>query len=72
MTNKTRKVVRDELPVLSCPFCSSIVLLRCGFHVTCMRCGAEGPDGDENTDVSAIVAWNRRATEDKRPAAPKG
>ena len=45
---------------LSCPFCNSVALSRAGGHMTCIRCGAEGPDADEPTDEAAIAAWNRR------------
>lgn len=55
---------------LACPFCNCIVLGHCGFHMFCIRCGAEGPDSDEEDEQSAIAAWNRRATLARTPSVP--
>lgn len=55
---------------LACPFCNCIVLGHCGFHMFCIRCGAEGPDSDEEDEQSAIEAWNRRATLARTPSVP--
>lgn len=49
-----------EQKPLPCPFCNSIVLVVGGFHVHCVRCGAEGPDSDTPDEASIIAAWNRR------------
>jgi len=44
-----------------CPFCGSIVLARSVYCMTCIQCGAAGPDGDHATDEAAIAAWNSRS-----------
>ena len=67
----------SQYPTEPCPFCGSVVLSREGFHMTCIRCGADGPDGDWADDAAAVAAWNRRAqvpaveplTDEKRDAA---
>jgi hypothetical protein len=51
-----------------CPFCGGVVLAREGFHMTCIRCGADGPDGDWADEVAASAAWNRRAEHVAGPA----
>lgn len=43
-----------------CPFCNGVCIARAGHHMTCVRCGAEGPDADNATDEEAIAQWNRR------------
>lgn len=44
-----------------CPFCGSVVLAQEGFHLTCLRCGADGPDADSLAVEAVVAAWNRRA-----------
>lgn len=44
-----------------CPFCGSFVLAQEGYHLTCMRCGAAGPDADSLAVEAVIEAWNRRS-----------
>lgn len=51
-----------------CPFCNSEnVALYCGPepHVTCMKCGADGPPADRDiyeqaAQYTAILKWNER------------
>ena len=50
-----------------CPFCGSVVLAQEGFHLTCMRCGAAGPDADSLAAEAVIEAWNRRAPTPPKP-----
>lgn len=50
-----------------CPFCGSILLAQEGFHLTCLRCGAAGPDADSLAVDAVVAAWNRRAPTPPQP-----
>lgn len=53
-------------PPLPCPFCNSGNLdvgSNPTRYVVCKECGAYGPDADAEKGISAIDAWNNRATE---------
>jgi hypothetical protein len=49
--------------LLPCPFCNSNNLTARRNYVECNECQAYGPDADTEKGVSAIDAWNHRATE---------
>lgn len=58
----------DELK--PCPFCNGVCIAHERFHMTCVRCGADGPDADTDDLTSATSEWNRRDGE--RRTAPAG
>lgn len=65
----------SAMKINPCPFCGSHnaqLMHRLAYFVECGTCFAEGPwkrrhhsgkdHGDEATEVSAVSAWNNRAT----------
>jgi hypothetical protein len=57
---------------LPCPFCGGAALTRIGFHLSCVRCGTEGPDADDASEEAIEARWNRRAPvyPETQPGAP--
>ena len=47
-----------------CPFCGGHMhMLRYRERLSCMNCGAEGPDGKAQDLQSLLTAWNTRAAD---------
>lgn len=57
--------VGNYRPPKPCPFCGSEALTQEGFHLTCLNCGACGPDADDDDGSSVVSAWDRRHENDQ-------
>lgn len=60
----------DEPKLKPCPFCGEMERVRVRWgQVRCERCGAEGPEADDEDPTGVVDAWNLRS--EPKPERPK-